>query len=523
MLFQPDFPKSEKVPPRIKKASGHQLERTNTKKNVVRTDETDNACKVRDIDVYKSKKDKKPVKSESSEKMYFDGKVEKKMVQSEQRQSPSRYKHESDTRGSKSDALVNRNSSSGQSNKSSSDKVKPSKSSIVKSPLPSKPSSNEPEERTFENTGMSFEDCLFGGSIPKVVKKSKPSGSSRTKSNSASRDRTPTDDRKTGKNKENKLKKQVKEQNHSKSQLEREGKTSGKRKIDEGINSKGSVKRVKDSQLKSDEAREVSASEVDLTLPDIQPDYKPLRLPEIKPSERRKAPVDSESELSVKWFGSKQTKTKVYSGKARKRHWDHVPSLLDICKEVIFDNIDALYETGGVPFHVMEDVLEKCTAQQLLKIEDYNPDYMLESDHLWKKHVEKTFKGSEPDEMESWKDLYVRKSDEREHKLLAITANISAAMAKKETGRLTKLAFVDRPVKPPRNVIRQQIRHGTSTSSSPAKAPKPKKPVPGESSSHRVVPNKEATPPVHRQRTAKVVAPMMQKSLKLMKRVSSRR
>lgn len=32
-----------------------------------------------------------------------------------------------------------------------------------------------------------------------------------------------------------------------------------------------------------------------------------------------------------------------------------------------------LYETGGVPFEILEPVLEKCTPEQLLRIEECNP------------------------------------------------------------------------------------------------------------------------------------------------------
>lgn len=33
----------------------------------------------------------------------------------------------------------------------------------------------------------------------------------------------------------------------------------------------------------------------------------------------------------------------------------------------------ALYEIGGVPFEILEPVLERCTPEQLLRIEECNP------------------------------------------------------------------------------------------------------------------------------------------------------
>lgn len=35
--------------------------------------------------------------------------------------------------------------------------------------------------------------------------------------------------------------------------------------------------------------------------------------------------------------------------------------------------IVALYEIGGVPFEILEPVLERCTPEQLLRIEECNP------------------------------------------------------------------------------------------------------------------------------------------------------
>lgn len=32
-----------------------------------------------------------------------------------------------------------------------------------------------------------------------------------------------------------------------------------------------------------------------------------------------------------------------------------------------------LHETGGVPFEILEPVLERCTPEQLLRIEEANP------------------------------------------------------------------------------------------------------------------------------------------------------
>ncbi|PIK52285.1 putative transcription elongation factor B polypeptide 3-like [Apostichopus japonicus] len=269
-------------------------------------------------------------------------------------------------------------------------------------------------EITYENTGMSFEDCLFGGGSPPVIKKPKKVPVTSGGKHSRERQRPAKPDGKTSTGERSvseKRRRDRSEENASrkatKEELGGDVKPKKRKPTDQSGSSRNSEKRLpKECKRIESEVREASESEIDMSLPDIRPDYKPApRLPEFKPSERRKT---SDTNLAMQW-GSKQTKTKVYSGKARKRHWNSLPSLQEICKEVIFDNIEALYDTGGVPFYIMEDILEKCNAQQLLKIEDYNPSYILESDHLWKRHAERTFKGAEQEEMESWRELYLVK------------------------------------------------------------------------------------------------------------------
>jgi hypothetical protein len=44
------------------------------------------------------------------------------------------------------------------------------------------------------------------------------------------------------------------------------------------------------------------------------------------------------------------------------------------CGECLcWNDPSVLYDTGGVPFEILEPVLERCTPEQLLRIEEYNP------------------------------------------------------------------------------------------------------------------------------------------------------
>ncbi|XP_058796242.1 transcription elongation factor B polypeptide 3 [Phymastichus coffea] len=196
--------------------------------------------------------------------------------------------------------------------------------------------------------------------------------------------------------------------------------------------------------------------EVDLasTLPEPSPFYKPL--PQVNHVQRR---VDEETMLS-QIINTKVQRTKVYSG--NKSGWTSVPSLQEICIRVLIENIDALEYTGGVPFDILKPVLERASVDQLFMLEYHNPYLVEESDQLWKFHCNKYFKNKLREEMESWREMYMRCLTEREAKFKAITANIKQSIDKSTPVRSTKLAYVDHFVKPPRNVLRQQAKYGTA-------------------------------------------------------------
>lgn len=169
------------------------------------------------------------------------------------------------------------------------------------------------------------------------------------------------------------------------------------------------------------------------------------------------------------------------------------------------NNIDMLDYVGGVPFYILKPVLEKCSANDLYRLEDYNPHFLEDSDYLWKNHCNKDFKTSEREEMESWRELYWRKFDEREQKLKAIRQTISTAQIKKDPLRQTKLAYVDVAAKPPREVRRQQLKHGTNVN------------ITGERFK-RFMPNMDAVP-IGKSMKTNNKAPMMTKTLNMIKKM----
>ncbi|XP_023122867.2 elongin A, like [Amphiprion ocellaris] len=197
----------------------------------------------------------------------------------------------------------------------------------------------------------------------------------------------------------------------------------------------------------------------------------PAALPEIeKPSTveyfDRKVEKESDfcdvSEESGVFTGQRlNRKMQVYSG-AKTTFLPAMLSLYQQCIRTLQNNINLLYETGGVPFELLEPVLERCTPEQLLRIEECNPIYIGVTDHLWGKHCEKDFKDAKLHEYESWKEMYIRLSEERERKLKRLTKTIVLAHSKKPKGRQLKMAFIHTVAKPPRDVRIQQEIHGTA-------------------------------------------------------------
>ncbi|XP_044147037.1 elongin-A-like [Bufo gargarizans] len=155
------------------------------------------------------------------------------------------------------------------------------------------------------------------------------------------------------------------------------------------------------------------------------------------------------------------SKMLVYSG-SKIMYLPKMLSLYEQCLRILQNNIDSIQEVGGVPFDILKPVLERCTPEQLNRIEECNPVFMEDSGNLWKKHCERDFKGHRLLEYESWREMYLRLYNEREEKLRKITQNISSAHSGKPRGRQVKLAYIHGVAKPPRNIRRQQEIHGTA-------------------------------------------------------------
>ena len=89
------------------------------------------------------------------------------------------------------------------------------------------------------------------------------------------------------------------------------------------------------------------------------------------------------------------SKMQVYSG-SKCAYLPKMMTLHEQCIRVLKNNIDSIFEVGGVPYSVLEPVLERCTPDQLDRIEEYNHVLIEETDQLWKVHCHRDFKDERP-------------------------------------------------------------------------------------------------------------------------------
>ncbi|XP_038152217.1 elongin A, like isoform X2 [Cyprinodon tularosa] len=222
------------------------------------------------------------------------------------------------------------------------------------------------------------------------------------------------------------------------------------------------IKRLKSSSFPEQKPQESLMRLMDVPLPASLPELeKPSNVDYYLEKKVEKEPDFCEEESAVFTGQRLNKKMQVYSG-AKTLFLPTMMSLYQQCIRTLQNNLNLLYETGGVPFELLEPVLERCTPEQLLRIEEFNPIYIGVTDHLWGKHCQRDFKDCKLQEYESWKEMYIRLSEERERKLKKLTKTIVSAHSKKPKGRQVKMAFIHTVAKPPRDVRIQQEIHGTA-------------------------------------------------------------
>ncbi|KAM9838699.1 elongin-A [Aulostomus maculatus] len=320
------------------------------------------------------------------------------------------------------------------------------------------------EEEEFETPTMSFESFLTYDAPTSVKKKKKPSSSS---SSSHSRPSHSSSSVSSSSSHQTRTPQPVTtSSSSSSSSSSKASKANGSQSTKRSHSGSSSAAAAPEKRKRVVEA---VPSLPEIPLPAIQPNYRPLPSIDVTPlsPQRRKVPLYNDEEdagFTGKRFNSKMV---VYSG-SKTSYLPRMMTLYEQCIRVLQNNIDSIAEVGGVPFEILEPVLERCTPEQLYRIEQSNQWFTEDSDELWMRHCQRDFKRESPQEYESWREMYLRLHDEREARLRMLTQNISSAHANKPKGRQVKMAFVNSVAKPPRDVRRRQEKFGTSDGSSTA-------------------------------------------------------
>jgi len=248
-------------------------------------------------------------------------------------------------------------------------------------------------------------------------------------------------------------------------------------------------------------------------IPEISPVYKPLpRLPLQNMEKLPDGKNTDEESLDLLLQNKSRNRAAIYSGTKRKGFFGAVPTLFDQCIQILKDHVDEIDEVGNLGYDILKPVLDRATPQTLVHIEECNPYLMEDTAELWEKFVKKEFRNKEREDMESWKEMYERCTQERAFKLDALKGKVKQCYkAEEDNHRKTKLAYVDIAPKAPRNVRNAQAKHGTalpSGHSMVAGGARPRNHIgdPTASASRAGLVSKKPR-----------TAPMMAKTLKLMK------
>jgi len=202
-------------------------------------------------------------------------------------------------------------------------------------------------------------------------------------------------------------------------------------------------------------------------IPDISPNYKPLPRPPLTTNQHKTEPDENMLDFLIGTKGKRQAA--VYSGAKRTGFKGPVPTLRDQCIQILQVNVDSIDECGGLGFDILEPILERASAETLMHIEDYNPYLMEDTSKIWERFCKKDFRNKQrnADDFESWREMYERCTRERDEKLSQLMEKVASnynarGESRESAGRQTKITYMDSVPKPPRNVARQQAKHGTA-------------------------------------------------------------
>lgn len=196
----------------------------------------------------------------------------------------------------------------------------------------------------------------------------------------------------------------------------------------------------------------------DFPSPGVQANYHILPAFEVMSSFQPKQKALSLPQEEAGFTGCRMnSKTQVFSG-SRCSYPPKMMTLHQQCIWILKNNINSISKVGGVPYSVLEPILESCAPDQLYRIKKYNHVLVKETDKLWKIHCHQNFRKETPKEHESWREMYLRLQDAQKQQLQALTVNIQSFHANKPKGQQAKMILFNSVARPLSDIRRKQKR-----------------------------------------------------------------
>ena len=182
---------------------------------------------------------------------------------------------------------------------------------------------------------------------------------------------------------------------------------------------------------------------------DINPNYKPPKLRQSYSLQQPLQPLSANTNPHIR--NGNDQKTLAFS-----QH-EKFPSLIQLCVQVLKDNVSRIDKCGNLPVEMLKPILERGKPEDIVRIEDYNPRLMVDTGELWEQIVKRHFPRADRQEFESYREKYERQVQEREEKYEKLTGKFATSYASLKTNnRQTKLTYIDSAPKLPMGANQSQ-------------------------------------------------------------------
>ena len=130
---------------------------------------------------------------------------------------------------------------------------------------------------------------------------------------------------------------------------------------------------------------------------DINPNYKPPKLRQSYSLQQPLQPLSANTNPHIR--NGNDQKTSAFS-----QH-EKFPSLIQLCVQVLKDNVSRIDKCGNLPFEMLKPIQERGKPEGIMRIEDYNPRLMVDTGELWEQIVKRHFPRADRQEFESYREM----------------------------------------------------------------------------------------------------------------------